>query len=268
MAVRHRLAQVDLATARTALTVAERARTFTAEDRLALDADVKQRVSEHLAAGRRFNSDDLRREAVTAMNRRKIEEAKQAAAIAHGTIRTVRQTLDQVKATARQPAPLPPVLSDEERKHFITSDAARQVELRTLNRTLRRLEFLGEYGAAPLTEQVSALEAADAAQDLELLHWLEPRLERALRAAVPPAKPGDLEGYQNAKREHDALVTRFEGVREARLTDDDRAALTDAEAQVVAIEKQWHRPGGEGDLQAAVQHVGRVVPMDAVAAVG
>jgi hypothetical protein len=259
MTIRNRITELGLEDVRTAIVAAEAARTFTDRHRDELNASVQDKAQEYIRANRRFESAGVREHEADKLNAKMLVAYGDTAKAAHQRVIALRPALETLTREARRPAPLPPVISEAERKSFLPSEIAHVATIeavRTMAREVRMTFRPLLYASWPVADQLELLEEAQRSGDLELLHTLEPLVERQLRTA-PAAIPGDLEAFTAATEAHKALVTRLEQLRHGRLTEDDRAALAEAESQVRAVEKAW---SSEAAVHDAVQHVRRIVP--------
>lgn len=258
MTIRQRLAAVQLAEAKAAIVRARGARSYTPETKATIESTVRTRMDTLMRDGRRFDSSAILDDVIKVTNQRLLAEARDHSRTAHQIVTALRPAFDGVRREARRPAPLPPVVSEQEARSMMSLERSAVEPLRQLLREVRKSNYHAEYGALDVAQQLEVLEQATRDQDLELQHFLEPRIERALRTP-PAAIPGDIDAYTAAKTTYDAHVARLEQLREARLTDEDRQALAEVDAAVAAIEREWRAEAGVHD---AVQHVRRIVPND------
>jgi hypothetical protein len=258
MTLSQQLAGLGLNDARQALTRAQAARVFTTDHQARLHAAITERLGKLVSAGRRVDASIIGDEERSKLNSELLDKARTETHAAHNAIAALRPKLQALRRAARGPAPLPPALSDEERARFVRSDAMNFELQRLILRELRGLRMRHDVASLSLAQKLDALHAGEAAKDVELVHFLEPVIERELQAATPKARAdGNLAALQEEEQAHQVLVGRLESIRDARVSEADRQALTEAEATLATLE---HDAQHDDQVWRALEYARTIVP--------
>ncbi|HUK34185.1 MAG TPA: hypothetical protein VLV86_09760 [Vicinamibacterales bacterium] len=246
-----------IAQGRALLTEAQALRTVTDADNTHINGTTTNRISAAVSSGRRVDANAIRDQVRSEFGAERMTRVRTLTHAAHSFIGGLRAEFNEERRSKRGPVPVPNVLTALEEKTMLSIERGAIESLRRIERELRGLRFRQDYAQSAIDEIFVALERAEGAKDHELTNFLEPLVERKLQEKVPMMGVDPVSDITA----HKERVARLERLRDGRLSDDDRKALSEAEASLAALERDAKH---DDQVWRAYEHVGSIMPNEVV----